>query len=102
MASLTKSTPVGDAWTEVTAALGMADGSSYALEVQDVAGTGHGHVEVAHTDANVAPGAGVHGQQWFARTAAGGPTRETVPKKANRWLWMRSSGPAFRAVASPA
>ena len=101
MAALTKSAAVGAAWTEVTAALGMADGSSYRLEVQDDAGTGFGHVIAVHTDTNDAPPADARGHQWYPRTAAGGPTRGTYAKKANRWLWMRSADTeGFHAVAT--
>ncbi len=101
MASLTKSTEVGSAWVDVGTALGMADGSSYELEVQDKAGTGLGHAIAVETDANAAPAADARGHQYYPRTAAGGPTRVTFAKQANRWLWMRSAqGETLYAVAT--
>lgn len=102
MAVLTKSHPVGSAWTEVTAPLGMADGSSYRVEVQDDAGTGEGHVVAVLTDSNQAPAADARGIGWYARTAAGAADHRTVAKAAGKYLWMRSTGPAFHVVADPA
>ena len=103
MAVLTKSHPVtAAAWTEVTAALAMANNASYSLEVQDDAATGEGHVQAVVTDDNNAPGANVRGVGWYPRTAAGAGDHRPFTKKANRYLWMRSSGPDFHVVANPA
>ena len=100
MAALTKPLAVGPDWVEVTAGLAMADGSTYAVEVQDVAATGEGHVLAVDTDSNDAPAADARGHLWFPRTAAGDGAYRTFPKKAGRWWWMRSTGPAFFVVAT--
>ena len=103
MAVLTKSVEIGSAWKEVTAAIPMADGSSYAVEVQDDAGTGFGHVIAVDTDANAAPPADARGHQYFPRTAAGGPTERVFRKTAGRYWWMRSpGGEAMHVVVTPA
>ena len=92
MAVLTKSVAIGADWKEVTAAAGMANGSNYAIEVQDKAGTGQGHVIAVDTDNNAAPPADARGHQYFPRTAAGGPTERLFTKAAGRYWWMRSPG----------
>ena len=102
MAVLTKSAAIGAAWTEVTAPLGIADAATWSIEVQDDAGTGQGHVVAVWTDANNAPPAGTRGHQYYPRTAAGGPTRRSVTKKAGRYLWMISArGEAMHVVGTP-
>lgn len=90
MPALTKPLEIGAAWTEVTAGLGMADGSSYVVEVQDARGTGNGHVVAVDTDDAVAPDANARGHEYYPRTAAGGPTLRTFVKVAGRRWWMRS------------
>ncbi|MCY3648305.1 MAG: hypothetical protein OXG40_01070 [Acidimicrobiaceae bacterium] len=100
MAVITKSTALTGNWKEVTAALEMADGSSYAVEVQDDAETGQGHVIAVATNSNDAPGANVRGHNWYPCTAAGDGTKQTFPKKAGRFWWMKTTGPDFHAVAT--
>ena len=100
MAVLTKSTAVGTNWVEVTAPLGMADGASYKVEVQDGKETGQGHVIAVDTDDNKAPAAGTRGHGWYPRTAAGAGDFRTFAKKAGRFWWMRSNGPDFHVVAT--
>lgn len=102
MAALTKSVAIGSDWIEVSAPLGMADGASWVVEVQDDAGRGLGFVHAVDTDDNNAPADGVRGHAYYPRTAAGEATVRVFEKKAGQFWWMRSvTGEAMHLVGTP-
>ena len=101
MAILTKTLPVAAAWVEVTAALAMADGSKYVVEVQQDDEQGRGHVIAVDTDTNAAPAADTRGHTYYPRYRGHGPDVRVFTKTAGRYWWMRSAtGDTLHLVAT--
>ncbi|MCY3873223.1 MAG: hypothetical protein OXF88_02900 [Rhodobacteraceae bacterium] len=100
MAALTKAFRITRAWTEITAAVGMQNGSRYAIEVQDDSG-GHGHVKAVLTDAATPPGDDARGRNLYPRNAAGEGTKLTFTKASERFWYLRSSGADMYVVVEP-
>ena len=90
MADLTLNLPITEAWTEVTSALSLSSGSSYAVDVRDV--DARAIVESVDTDdSSVAPSDSLQGHPVLP--IGGGRTvdNRTYTVKSGAFLWVRTT-----------
>ena len=95
MAVLTKTAALTrSVWVEVTAALSMADGKTYAVEM---VGAGVEAVDVTGTDA---PASTVRGHCWFPGNHDRAGDYRAFTKKAGQTWWLRPAGANAHVVAT--
>ena len=99
MADLTKQVAVTTSWTEIAAPLGMADGSSYLIDVDGV--NTNAAVYSAETDDANAPGTAVIGHSIVPANLNRSVDSRIYTKRAGVRIWVRVTRGNARIVASP-
>ena len=99
MADLTKQVSITTSWTEITAPLGMADGSSYLVDVDGV--DSNATVYSAETDTAVAPGAAVIGHALVPANFNRSVDSRIYSKRTDVYLWVRVTRGNARIVSTP-
>ena len=83
----TVSIEVGADWVEATAALNMADGTSYAVEFTSPSSSAF--LEAVDSDQNNAPAGGAAGHRYYPGSPGRPGDYRTFPKVAGSFWWVR-------------